>query len=110
MGAGIPRGPVAGIEVSPSVGGLRGDLVGAPGEVEQVLAQRLGAGEVEEGQGERGVRPARRLHDHPGQPEQPCQQRPRQLDGLHPLQGHLAVLPEQEALAQLDLPATDAEA
>ena len=94
----------------PPVGGRRGDLVGAPGEVEQVLAQRLGAAEVEEGQGERGVGPARRLHDHPGQPEQPCEQRPRQLDGLHPLQAHLPVLAEQDALAQLDLATTDAEA
>ena len=75
-----------------------------------MLAQRLGAGEVEEGQGERGVRPPGRLHDDPGQPERPGQQGARQLDGLHPLEAHLPVLPEQDPLAQLDLAAADAEA
>ena len=92
------------------VGGPQGRLVGATGEVEQVLAQPLGAAQVEEGQGERGVGPARGLHDHPGQPERPGEQRAGQLDGLHALEADLPVLTEEHALAQLDLAATDAEA
>ncbi len=74
-----------------------------------MLAQRLGAAEVEEGQGERGVGPAGGLDDDPGEPERPGQQRPRQLDGLHPLEPHLALLAEQHALPQLDLGGLDPE-
>ena len=75
-----------------------------------MLAQRLGAAEVEEGQGERGVGPAGGLHDDPGQAERAGQQRARQLDRLHPLEPHLPVLAEQHALPQLDLAAADPEA
>ena len=49
------------------------------------------------------------MHDL-GEPEQPGQQRSGQLDGLYPLERHLAVLPEEDALAQLDLVGCDAEA
>ena len=75
-----------------------------------MLAQRLGAAEVEEGQGERGVGPTGGLHDDPGEAECAGQQRAGQLDRLHPLEPHLAVLPEERALAQLDLAAADPEA
>ena len=55
-----PGGPVAGdARATPRPGRAQVDLVGLSGEVEQVLAQRLGAAEVEEGQGERGVGPSR---------------------------------------------------
>ena len=75
-----------------------------------MLAQRLGAGEVEEGQGERGVGATGGLHDDPRQAECPGEQRAGQLDRLHPLEPHLAVLAEQRALAQLDLATADPEA
>ena len=91
------------------VGRYQGGLVGAAGELEQVLAQRLRPTEVEEGQCERGVGPAGGLHDDPRQAQRPGQQRPRQLDGLHPLEPHLPVLAEQHALAQLDLAPADPE-
>ena len=68
-----------------------------------MLTQRLGTSEVDERQGELGVRTTGRLHDDAGQPEQPGQDRAGQLDGLHPLEPHLAVLAEEHTRAQLDL-------
>ena len=74
-----------------------------------MLAHLLGAPELEERQRERGVGAPRRLHDDPGQTEGPGEERPGELDRLHALEPHLAVLPEEHALAELDLPPTDPE-
>ncbi len=91
-------------------GRVGGHLVGAAGEVQEVLAEGLGSPEVEEGQGERRVRTPRRLDDHPRQAEQACDERPGELDRLDTFQPHLTVLAEQHALAQLDLATADPEA
>ena len=50
-----------------------------------------------------GVGAAGGLHDHPGQAEEAREDRAGQLDGLNPLEAHLAVLAEEHPAAKLDL-------
>ena len=97
------------IAAAPDVEVLRRRFVGGPGQRQQVVTDPLRPREGQERQLEVGVRPACRLDDDLGEPEEPGEDRPRELDGLHPLEGHLTVLAEQHSLAQLHLTCSDPE-
>ncbi len=108
----MPSGPVSGVAAAglgagtgAGGGDVRRTLSGGGRRPLDPVAHVLGPRERQEGEGDIGVLAAGGLDDDLGQAEQLREERPTDLDGLDALHGHLPLLPEQPALAELDMTA-----